>query len=398
MYPTKKLSEIAKTTSGWTPSRDKKEFWWGVIPWLKSWELSDNLNITQSEEFITEEWLNNSSTKIFKKGTLLIAMYGATAGKLWILWIDATTNQAVCSIQNNYNQFVEKYIYYFLFSIRERIIKDSFWWAQPNISKWYLDKLEIPLPPLSIQSRIVAKLDEAFGNIDKQIELLKGNIEDVEIMKKSVMGKVFEIWKYEMKKLNEICNKITDGSHNPPKWIESGIPMISSRNLEDNNINFDNIRFISEADYIIENKRTCVDEWDILLSIVWTIWKVCIVRSEFWRFTMQRSLSVLKINQEKVLPFFIYYYLNSDFVQKELNDGANWAAQKWIYLNQIKEITIPFPSLPRQHEIVAHLDAVFDKTRILRSEYESQIQDLEIMKQSLLEEAFAGRLVQENEA
>ncbi|MBX9809453.1 restriction endonuclease subunit S, partial [Candidatus Gracilibacteria bacterium] len=128
---------------------------------------------------------------------------------------------------------------------------------------------------------------------------------------------------------------------------------------------------------------------------VGTIGKVCIVRSEFGRFTMQRSLAVLKINQEKVLPFFIYYYLNSDFVQKELNNGANGAAQKGIYLNQLKEITIPLPPLPRQQEIVAYLDRVFTETPSLRSEYEAQIRDLEIMKQSLLEEAFAGRLVTE---
>lgn len=167
-----KLGEIAKTQSGGTPSRSNPLYRWEGIVRLKSWELEDNDCITKYTETITLLGLENSSAKKFTKGTLLLAMYGATAWKLGILWIDAATNQAVCAIQNTQNKFVEKYIYYFLLKERDKIIRDSFWWAQPNISKTYIDNIELPLPDLETQSQIVAHLDQ----VHQQITMLKTQV------------------------------------------------------------------------------------------------------------------------------------------------------------------------------------------------------------------------------
>ncbi|EMC8677612.1 restriction endonuclease subunit S, partial [Campylobacter coli] len=130
----KSLGEIANTSSGGTPSRNKKEYWEnGNIKWLKSGELNDGY-IDFIEENITEEAIKNSSAKIFQKGTLLIAMYGATAGKLGILNLDSTTNQAICAFlhKDKNIKFLEKFLFYFLFFLRDKIIKDSFGGAQPN--------------------------------------------------------------------------------------------------------------------------------------------------------------------------------------------------------------------------------------------------------------------------
>ncbi len=93
-----KLGEIAETSSGGTPNRSVQKYWVdGSIPWIKSGQLKDCI-IEDAEEFITDEGLKNSSAKFFEKGTLLLALYGATAGKLGFLGLDATTNQAICSI------------------------------------------------------------------------------------------------------------------------------------------------------------------------------------------------------------------------------------------------------------------------------------------------------------
>lgn len=167
-----KLGGIAQTQSGGTPSRSNPLYRWEGIVRLKSWELEDNDCITKYTETITVLGLENSSAKKFTKGTLLLAMYGATAWKLWILWIDAATNQVVCAIQNTQNKFVEKYIYYFLLKERDKIIRDSFWWAQPNISKTYIDNIELPLPDLETQSQIVSHLDQ----VHQQITMLKTQV------------------------------------------------------------------------------------------------------------------------------------------------------------------------------------------------------------------------------
>lgn len=145
----KSLGEIANTSSGGTPSRNKKEYWEnGNIKWLKSGELNDGY-IDFIEENITEEAIKNSSAKIFQKGTLLIAMYGATAGKLGILNLDSTTNQAICAFlhKDKNIKFLEKFLFYFLFFLRDKIIKDSFGGAQPNINQTYIKKFTNPITP-----------------------------------------------------------------------------------------------------------------------------------------------------------------------------------------------------------------------------------------------------------
>ena len=189
----KKLGDIAFLKSGSTPSRSNNSYWdEGTIPWLKSGELNDVMGIKENSEFISEIALNETSVKLFEKDTLLIAMYGATAGKLGILSIDATTNQAVCSIQNKKRMFNNHFVFYFLFSIREKIIGDSFGGAQPNISKTYLENLTLCLPDLSIQEVTVSlcnelslKAKQTQSKLEKQLAYLKQ-------LKSSILSKAFQ--------------------------------------------------------------------------------------------------------------------------------------------------------------------------------------------------------------
>ncbi|EAJ9123899.1 restriction endonuclease subunit S [Campylobacter coli] len=191
----KSLGEIGNTSSGGTPLRNKKEYWEnGSIKWLKSGELNDGY-IDFIEENITEEAIENSSAKIFQKGTLLIAMYGATAGRLGILNLDSATNQAVCAFLHKDNKnikFLEKFLFYFLFFIRDKIIKDSFGGAQPNISQTYIKNLQIPLPPIKEQEQIAKHLDFVFEKTKALKELYTKELKDYEELKQSLLNKAFK--------------------------------------------------------------------------------------------------------------------------------------------------------------------------------------------------------------
>ncbi|MDN6316887.1 MAG: restriction endonuclease subunit S [Lactococcus lactis] len=188
----KAIKEFAKTKSGGTPRRSEKQFWNGNIPWLKSGELNDSFNITENTEFITEIGLQKSSASLFKKGTLLMAMYGATAGRLGILGMDACTNQAVCSIQNHKNLFDEIYIYFFFLSQRERIIRESFGGAQPNISKGYIDKLEIPLPDLETQKLLSKKFFDYQNGINSIVATQTQKLSHLKALKSSLLDQAFK--------------------------------------------------------------------------------------------------------------------------------------------------------------------------------------------------------------
>ena len=107
---------------------------------------------------------------------------------------------------------------------------------------------------------------------------------------------------------------------------------------------------------------------------------------------------ILRNNLQKVSPKYIIHFINSPLFESQKQTFVSGSAQPQLPITVIKQIYIPLPPLPRQHEIVAHLDRVFATTEALRAEYEAHIRDLETLRQSLLEEAFAGRLVPENEA
>lgn len=188
----KAIKDFAKTKSGGTPKRSEKQFWNGKIPWLKSGELNDSFNINKNTEFITEIGLQKSSASLFEKGTLLMAMYGATAGRLGILGMDACTNQAVCSIQNHKNLFDEIYLYFYLLSQRDRIIRESSGGAQPNISKGYIDKLEIPLPDLETQKCLSKKFFDYQNGINLIVGKERQKLANLKALKSSLLDQAFK--------------------------------------------------------------------------------------------------------------------------------------------------------------------------------------------------------------
>src|SRR5699024_10438327 len=133
-----KLPEIARMGSGGTPSRKNKKYYDnGTIPWLKSGELNNGI-VRNTEEFITEVALEKTSAKIAPKGSLLVALYGATAGKVGILPFDSAINQAICYIKPYNGKADTKYLYYFLMSKNQEILDKRVGGGQPNISQTIL--------------------------------------------------------------------------------------------------------------------------------------------------------------------------------------------------------------------------------------------------------------------
>lgn len=165
------IGQIATTQTGGTPSRQQPAYFNGSVPWVKSGELRDGF-VYAAEECITTEALDSSSAKLFPKGTLCIALYGATIGRLGILGIDAATNQAICGI------FLPagvdtKFLYRVLEWKRRDLIRQGKGGAQPNISNGIVRETTFPLPPENEQRRIVEKIDELFSDLDAGVAALE---------------------------------------------------------------------------------------------------------------------------------------------------------------------------------------------------------------------------------
>lgn len=166
-----KMGEIGIWRAGSTPSRANTCYYNGNIPWIKTGELNDGY-IYDSEEKITETALSESSLKLNPIGSVLIAMYGATIGKVGILQVEAATNQACCSCIT-YVGVYNRYLFFVLLSMRKYFKRQSFGGAQPNISKQKIINTAMPLPPLEEQKRIVEKIEKIMSYLDKIEENIK---------------------------------------------------------------------------------------------------------------------------------------------------------------------------------------------------------------------------------
>ncbi len=181
-----KIKNVAKTSSGGTPSRNNKEYFKGSMPWVKTGELT-NKYLKKTEECISKLAIKNSSAKVFPKGTILMAMYGATIGKMSILNIDASCNQACCSIVPDKSKASMEYVYYALEYRKPFLISMGSGGAQPNISQQIIKVFEIPFPEIVEQEKIA----EILSTVDDAIKKTDAIIQETQQLKKGLMEKLF---------------------------------------------------------------------------------------------------------------------------------------------------------------------------------------------------------------
>ena len=193
---------------------------------------------------------------------------------------------------------------------------------------------------------------------------------------------------WEIKKLGEVCDKLTDGSHNPPQGIlHSEYEMLSSQNVFNDKINHNGVRFLSYDDFVKEDKRTSVRDGDVLLTIVGTIGR-CAVYTGNKNVTLQRSVAVIRPKESVLSRFLMYCFISKSTL---LNEGAHGIAQKGIYLRQLGNILVPIPTIEEQERIVEELDClsgVIEKKR-------EQLRELDTLAESIFYTMFGDPITNE---
>jgi type I restriction enzyme S subunit len=182
-----KIKDItSKITSGGTPKSSEASYYDGTIPWLNTKEINFN-RITKTERCITEEGLNNSSAKWIPKGSVIVAMYGATAAKVAYSLIDLTTNQACCNLIIDEDKANSQFVYYYIQSSYEELLNLACGAAQQNLSVGVIGDFPISLPPLDEQKRIVSIL----SSLDDKIDLLNRENATLEAMAETLFRQWF---------------------------------------------------------------------------------------------------------------------------------------------------------------------------------------------------------------
>lgn len=202
-------------------------------------------------------------------------------------------------------------------------------------------------------------------------------------------GKLPEGW--QTSSIGDLCKKVTDGSHNPPKASETGLPMLSAKNINNGSIVFSEThRIISEAEFWEENKRTSIESGDVLLTIVGTLGRTAVVPQDFTPFTLQRSVAVLSTSELE--PSYFRYALENREFQIQIHENSKGTAQKGIYLNALKKLTINIAPKNEQKIIAEKLDTLLAQVDSTKARLEQIPQILKRFRQAILTAAISGRL------
>ena len=378
------LGDIGTWQAGGTPSRSNKTYYGGSIPWLKTGDLNDGL-ITDIPESITEEAVANSSAKINPVGSVLIAMYGATIGKLGILTFPATTNQACCACIEYY-AVIQSYLFYFLLSQRTTFISKGGGGAQPNISKEIIVNTTIPLPPLAEQQRIVTEIQRCFALIN-QIEQRKVDLQTTikqlknRTLDLAIHGKLVsqdpndEPASKLLKRINPKAKITSDNEHYPYGWQYTILGEIFTHNtgkalnssnkegmmksyLTTSNVHWDKFDFtvLKQMPYKENELDKCtVTKGDLL---------VCeggdIGRSAIWNYDydicIQNHIHKLRAKIDLCVAFYYYVLL---YLKENNLIGGKGIGLLGLSSNALHKINVPLPPLAEQYRIVQKIEELF---------------------------------------
>lgn len=256
-------------------------------------------------------------------------------------------------------------------------------------------KINIPLPPLPEQNRIVEKLDELLSELEKGKEQLQLALEQLKVYRQAVLKWAFE-GEFQRKRLGDILSYV--GSGITPKggrnvYQNSGVIFIRSQNVYPNKLILDDVAFISDS--IDERmKRTRVQPFDVLLNITGaSIGRCTYVPKDFPRANVNQHVCILRAEQNILNCSFLSYYFNSPEGQALIMNVQSGATRQGLNFQQIRSFEIPFPDLNTQLDLVQYLEeklSICDNTEaIIRKEYDKTFD----LRQSLLQKAFEGKLV-----
>ena len=386
-----KLKDICSMQSGGTPSRSKSEFYTGNIPWAKISDLekSNDGYIYETEEHITDEALKSINNRFFKVGTLLLAMYGSV-GKTAISKIDLSTNQAILGINIVDEKKVDiKYLRYWFTTIKEQLLNRAVGAALANISLGIVKELEIPLPNLATQQRIAAILDQADAIIQNNRAIVQKYDALTQSLFLDMFGDPVKNEKgWEVKSLNDLCNKITDGTHDTPKRLTEGIKFITGKHIRPFEIDYDNSDYVTEEIHKEIFKRCNPEYGDVLYTNIGVNFATAAMNTVEYEFSM-KNVALLKYNRELLNGRYLVHILNNEFFKDKLKKTFGvGGAQQFLSLSNIKSILVLVPPITLQNQFaerVAMIEAQKQQAQLALAKSEE-------LFQSLLQRAFKGEL------
>ena len=392
-WEVKKFNKFSKFYSGGTPLTSKSEYYGGEIPFIKSGEIYYD----RTEQFLTQEGLNNSSAKLVYRGDLLYALYGANSGEVAISQLEGAINQAILCIQQNKDEAETIYLYNYLKLEKSNIINKFLQGGQGNLSADIIKNLQIPLPPLSEQKKIADCLSTWDVAIEKQNALInaladrkKALMQQLLTGKKRLPGFSGE-WKEV--KLGSICENFQNGNAFSAKdYKKTGIPIVTM-----GNINLGGYFYFSESksNFWIEDKsleRYEIKKGDLIIAMTDVtpeknlIGLTSIIDIDRIFYLNQRVGHII-LKPKLADTDFIFYLSQNSYWRNQCKAFATLGVQANLGTNDIKNINIKLPPIEEQTAI-AEILATADRELTLQKEKLAQLQT---QKKGLMQVLLTGK-------
>ena len=381
----KKLGEVATFINGDRGKNypSQKDFVDNGIPFINAGHIMNGEIDFDSMNYITEKKYNSLNSGKVIDGDILFCLRGSLGKKAIVKGV---TQGAIASslVIIRCNDVYNQYLFHYLNSsfISSCIYKSNNGSSQPNLSATSVSGYIIPIPPLSEQQSIVAELDK----INELISLKKAQLSDLDSLAQSIFYDMFgdpiENEKgWEVKKLGEVCD-VRDGTHDSPQYLpESEYFLITSKNIQDDIIDYSNVNYISKEDYDFINKRSYVDEGDIIMGMIGTIGKPIIVHKNNLKFCV-KNVALIKFPESCLVKnIYIKALLDNNSYKHYILSLNKGGTQKFVALGTLRTLRLPLPPLSLQQEFAKRIELIEQQ----KAQIGSTIKDLETLLASRMQ-------------
>lgn len=394
--------------SGTTPkSSNSKYYDNGIYNWVNTGDLNNGI-VSNSKQQITDSALKDFPTlRFYPKGTIIEAMYGATIGKVGMLDMNATVNQACCAMIVDRNKAIPNFVLYYLLYYKPQLLKESFGGTQPNVNQFKVSNIAISIPSREEQQRIVTYLDTKLSEIDHQVSLLTSKRDAYLRLKKSIInhavthgldpnvkmkdsgiewiGEVPEHW--EVKRMKDICDYISRGS--TPDYVDEDYQKVMNQGTFSKGwIDESNIRYTK-----VGKSGAHIKKGDLLMASTGggVLGKILYFDSIDENYYADSHVTIMRnskgINSMKFL--FYHFSLRFDEINATMTKGSTNQTELQRY--ELLSHNVAIPPLPEQRAIATYLDDKCAKIDTIVSNLGKQICRYADLKRSLIDEVITGK-------
>lgn len=388
-WPSRFLGEICTIEGGNAAPQDPSCFEGGTIPFVRMRDLGRGhftSNLVQTDDRLTATAAKVLRLKMFEPGCLLFPRSGSVfLNHRAILGVRAAVVSHIGVLTNISKDVDHRYLYYYLTTYDMTSLSKKTTGVD-SIAFSDVSHIRVPLPPLADQRRIVALLDAANELRRLRVEADRRTADLVPAVFHEMFGDLTaHAPDAKTVELEEICTRVTDGTHQPPAFSVEGVPFLFVANIMKGTIDFETDKHITEETYAELTKRVRPERGDVLYSTVGSYGVAVLVETDR-KFAFQRHIAHIKPNHTIIDAGFLCAQLNTPFVKAQADERARGIAQKTLNLSEIRRYKLLLPPLEAQRRFSSQ---VLD-TSVIKDLQAQSRRCLDDLFKSLLHRAFQG--------